>query len=78
MTSKAGQVWLAIASGGKWTRDEIESAVPGLVGRSVDNALRQLTDGEMVTHYPDGRYGITHDCRIPRGMSVGEVLGAMG
>lgn len=77
MTSK--QVWLAVASGGRWTADELKKAVCAR-GKDVDRALYAMSHGGMLTKYEGSpvKYGVTPDCITPRQTSVSEIMKAMG
>lgn len=72
-------VWTVIAAGGgRWQLAEVQRALPSIAGRHVKLALRTMLGSQALQQFPDGSYGVTGDCKIPRGMTVAEVLKATG
>lgn len=80
MTTNAQTIWLKVAEGGKWTLAEIRQAVPTVSEKSVKSALREMANSGALTEYEDSplRYGVTPDCTVPRGLTLVEVLRAVG
>lgn len=78
MSGINAQAWLAIASGGKWSRAEVRAEIRSATDKQLDQSLRVMVDNGMLTRFDDGTYGVTHECTIPRGMTVAEVLRATG
>jgi hypothetical protein len=71
-------VWMTVATGGKWTRQEVYKALPSIGPKHINVALTTLARSGSITAYPGDTFGLTHDCTVPRGLSVGEVLKATG
>ena len=78
MSGYSARVWLAIAEGGRWTRDEVRQVVPNVDSKHLAAALGTMTDAGMLDVDALGRYGVTPDCTIPRGLTLAEVLKATG
>jgi hypothetical protein len=73
------EVWLTVASGGRWTADEIKRAVV-MSGKDLKRALYAMSHGGLLHKYEGSpvRYGVTAECITPRQTSVSEILAAMG
>lgn len=74
------QVWLKVATGGRWSVTELNEALPQLPAKAVDGSARQLAAAGMLDlHHGDAglSFGITRDCTVPRGITVAQVLQAV-
>jgi hypothetical protein len=84
MTTTA-RAWLTIAhGGGRWTAREVATQMPSETIKAVESTLSRLGDRGFLRIYERDassdrvRYGVTGDCRIPRGVTAWEVTEAMG
>lgn len=78
MSGYNAMVWKTVATGGKWTRQEVYKALPSIGAKHINGALTTLAQSGSITTYPNDTFGLTHDCTVPRGVSVGEVLQVTG
>lgn len=85
MSTTTAQAWLAIAhGGGRWTAREVVDRLPGESERTVENTVFQMgARGFLKIYEKDDRnnrvrFGVTADCRVPRGITAWEVVEAMG
>lgn len=74
------RLWLRMLEwGGRWTANEIAKLL-GVPAENADKLLRSLVDRGYVKTYPrTGRkngvaFGIDQTCKIPRGLTVRDVL----
>lgn len=84
MTTTA-RAWLAIAhGGGRWTITELRQKLPNDHAGTINSIMENLANSGCVAVYePDAtsawhRYGVTHRCMVPRGITAWEVVEAMG
>lgn len=68
MSTYNARVWLAVAEGGRCTPEEVRRALPSITPKNIEVALSALHGSDMLNRYEDGRYGVTADCVIPRGL----------
>jgi hypothetical protein len=85
MSTTTAQAWLLIAhGGGRWTTREVMDSLSCEPVRTVENTIFRMGQRGFVKVYAkDGtssrmRFGVTGDCRIPRGVTAWEVTQAMG
>jgi hypothetical protein len=77
--STCKEVWLTVATGGRWTSEEIRNEV-NQPRKDVERAIYAMSHGGMLTKFEGNpvRYGVTPDCITPRMTSVSELMKAMG
>lgn len=78
MSTTVARTWMVIARGGRWTPSEVIKELPSEKPKAVESAVEQMADGGFLTPYDGGTYGVTHDCLVPRGVTVAEVLQVTG
>jgi hypothetical protein len=80
MSGYTAKAWQTVASGGLWTMGEIRKACSQYDGHLIDNAVRSMvSSGMLVRHEGDSpRYGVTKDCSVPRGLTLGELMKVLG
>lgn len=78
MTTHTAQIWLTIASGGKWTTREVLAEFKEQRGKSVQQALVKMTQSGNLHQFADGSYGVKLESCPVRGVSLGEILRAVG
>lgn len=67
-------VWLfLLRHGGRWKVSELKDQDIGYNGRSLHADMRNLAETGMIARFDGPAYGVTKDCRIPRGVTVGEI-----
>lgn len=76
--SYQSEIWKTVGEGGRWKPEEVRQALPSMSAERVKNALWQMVELGHITRFEDGRFGVTHDCTIPLGMTVAEVLEVTG
>jgi hypothetical protein len=80
--SVQGDIWLLLLKeGGKWDAAEASAAIAGSDRKLIAQNLRFMSEGGYLKRYErdsteDGRirYGVTLSCRVPRGVTMGEIL----
>lgn len=77
-TTHAGRIWLTVASGGRWSADEVRAEHPHDKPKRVAEVLWTMEQRGDVVRFEDGRYGVTADCTIPPRLTVRSFLDAVG
>lgn len=84
-TTTTARAWLVIAhGGGRWTIGDVLTALPREQEKTVDNVVRQMAAKGFLKFYEKDsrntfqRFGVTSECRVPRGLMNWEVLEALG
>jgi predicted transcriptional regulator len=82
-TFKNSAVWLAmLKQGGRWTAAEV-GALIGTDQSAAGTALRSMSDFGTVHRWDRSdtndrvRYGVTADCKVPRGVAVKDIAEAL-
>lgn len=76
--SYSADIWKAVATGGRWTQDELRKELPYMDPARIRTGVWQMSRTGNLVKYEDGSYGVTQDCIIPVGVTVEEVLRATG
>lgn len=72
------QLWLhMLREGGRWRAAELRDEIPAYSYPSINTDLRRMTGTGAVVKYEDGRYGVTADCTVPRGVSLEDLRGLL-
>ncbi len=67
-------VWLFLLhQGGRWKPSELSKEDIGYNGRALSSDLRNLAEAGMLARFDGPTYGVTKNCRIPRGVTLGEL-----
>lgn len=85
MSTTTARAWLVIANGGgRWTVAEVREKLPEEPETTLDNVVRQMGERGFLKLYEKTeqanrlRFGVTAECRVPKGIANWEVVEAMG
>lgn len=77
-TGATSRVWLALLkAGGRLSPSEVAQLVEGVDPTSVKSLLFSLSTSGAAHKYDASRpmrYGVTLHCRVPMGVTIGEIL----